>query len=76
MIANFVFWFETYPNSACIKEQQQRSLIIDENSMLIVEKDDSELGYAFTVKPCIPVYQKPPEIAAMEEESVDSSAAN
>lgn len=58
MVANFVFWFETYPNSACIKEDHQRSLMIDDFSMLVVEPDDSELGYSFEVSPCIPVYEK------------------
>lgn len=58
MVANFVFWFETYPKSACIKEQHQRSLMIDDFSMLVVEPDDSELGYSFKVSPCIPVYEK------------------
>lgn len=58
MIANFVFWFETYPQSKCLKEPQQRSLVIDENSMLIVEKDETELGFTFSVKPCIPVYEQ------------------
>lgn len=56
LVATFIFWFETYPYSACIKEENQRSLVIDENSMLVVERDESELGFKFSVMPCIPVY--------------------
>jgi hypothetical protein len=53
LIANFIFQFETYPNSACKKAPQQRSLLIDENIMLLVEEDGSELGYRFSVGPCV-----------------------
>lgn len=76
MIANFVFWFETYPQSGCTKEPQQRSLIIDENSMLIVEKDETELGFAFLVKPCIPVYNKSPTTEATVVETPAPSVVN
>ena len=57
MIANFIFWFETYPNSTCQKTPEQRSLVIDENSVFLAQRDDSELGYAFSVQACIPRYQ-------------------
>jgi hypothetical protein len=54
MVATFIYWFEAYPYSKCLKLPQQRSLIIDENLMLLVEKDKSELGYKFSVQECIP----------------------
>lgn len=54
MVATFIYWFEAYPYSKCLKLPQQRSLIIDENLMLLVEKDKSELGYNFSVQECIP----------------------
>lgn len=53
LIASFIFQFETYPKSACKKAPQQRSLLIDENIMLLVEEDESELGYHFSVGPCV-----------------------
>jgi hypothetical protein len=52
VIAGFIYHFETYPKSACIKLPQQRSLPIDENLILLVTKDDSSLGYQFSVGPC------------------------
>ena len=52
IIAGFIFHFETYPRSACIKAPNQRSLFINENLILLAEEDDSELGYKFSVGPC------------------------
>lgn len=52
LIAHFIYHFETYPYSACEKSAQQRSLPIDENLILLVEKDESEFGYHFFVAPC------------------------
>lgn len=52
LIAFFIYEFETYPYSACKKQPEQKSLIINENSVLLVEKDDSELGYKFMVAAC------------------------
>jgi hypothetical protein len=57
MVATFIYWFEAYPYSKCLKLPQQRSLIIDENLMLLVEKDNSELGYKFAVQACVPRYE-------------------
>jgi hypothetical protein len=57
LIASFIFNFETYPYSACKKTPEQRSLPIDEHVVLIVEKDDSELGHHFFVKPCVGNYE-------------------
>ena len=53
VIAGFIYHFETYSKSACIKLPEQRSLPIDENLMLLVIKDDSNLGYQFSVGPCV-----------------------
>lgn len=57
LVATFIFWFETYPYSACVKADNQRSLIIDDYSMLVVERDESELGFKFSVLPCIAKYK-------------------
>ncbi|WP_252732287.1 hypothetical protein [Paraglaciecola arctica] len=56
VIAGFIYHFETYPKSACVKRPEQRSLPIDENLILLVTKDDSVLGYAFSVGPCVGNY--------------------
>ncbi|MFT5838431.1 MAG: hypothetical protein ACI9UT_000924 [Flavobacteriales bacterium] len=53
LIAGFIYHFETYPKSACKKRTEQRSLPIDENLILLVTEDDSELGYQFSVGPCV-----------------------
>ncbi|WP_293748496.1 hypothetical protein [uncultured Paraglaciecola sp.] len=53
LIAGFIFHFETYPKSACKKAPEQRSLPIDENLLLLVSADDSDLGYQFSVGPCV-----------------------
>ena len=56
LIAGFIFHFETYPKSACKKSPEQHSLPIDENSILLVTEDDSDLGYLFSVGPCVGNY--------------------
>lgn len=53
VIAGFIYHFETYPKSACIKLPEQRSLPIDENLLLLVSRNESSLGYQFTVGPCV-----------------------
>jgi hypothetical protein len=53
IFSRWVVHFETYPSSACKKEPHQRSLPIDENLLLLAEKDDSEFGYKFSVGPCV-----------------------
>lgn len=57
LIAAFIFYFETYPNSMCKKKPGQHSLVIDENAVLLVEKSDNDLGYTFTVEECVHVYE-------------------
>lgn len=61
LIANFIYHFETYPHSKCAKEPGQRTLVIDEYSMFVAQRDDGELGFSFTVAPCTPRYSKPKE---------------
>ena len=56
IVANFIYWFEAYPKSMCHKTDAQRSFILDENSVLLVEPDDSELGFSFSVAACKPLY--------------------
>tara|TARA_R110002153_G_scaffold46985_4_gene132778 strand:+ start:5020 stop:6078 length:1059 start_codon:yes stop_codon:yes gene_type:complete len=56
IIAGFIYHFETYPKSACKKLPEQRSLPIDENSILLVTEDNSALGYQFSVGPCVGNY--------------------
>jgi hypothetical protein len=57
-IAGFIYHFETYPKSACLKLPEQRSLPIDENLILLVTRNDSSLGYEFSVGPCIGNYSE------------------
>lgn len=52
VIASFIYHFETYPKSACVKLPEQRSLPIDENLILLVTKDESPLGYRYSVGHC------------------------
>lgn len=73
IVATFIYWFETYPNSGCVKAENQRSLVIDENSILVVERDKSELGFKFAVLPCVPKYQdvQIPAVQAPETQTLD-----
>lgn len=59
MIARFIFHFETYSNSVCKKKPEQKSLIINENFILLVERDESELGFKFSAGPCIGRFEEP-----------------
>lgn len=53
-IANFIYRFETYPYSACAKEDNQRVLTINENMVFVAERDESEaLGIKFSVIECV-----------------------
>lgn len=55
VIASFVFNFEAYPNSACMKEPEQRSVYIDENMVLVITRDENaDYGYRFEVALCQP----------------------
>lgn len=57
LIAGFIYQFEAYRFSACRKAANQRVLTIDENTIFVIERDNSqELGYKFSVAPCIPAW--------------------
>jgi hypothetical protein len=67
VIASFLFNFEAYPNRACKKEPEQRSVIIDENMVLIISRDESaDYGYRFEVALCEPRVGVNP-VAVIEE---------
>lgn len=61
-IAYFIYFFETYPSSACQKNANERVLPIvslNEESMLSATlAPGSDLGVEFSVKPCIPHYSE------------------
>ena len=61
IIAGFIYQFETYPYSACKKSSAQRTLWLDEESVFVAEKDDSALGYRFSMLPCEYDYENSPE---------------
>lgn len=56
LIARFIYQFETYTNSACAKQDDERVLTIDDYSMLVATRTETALGVGFAVKPCVPVY--------------------
>ncbi len=57
IIAHFIFYFEAYPKSACQKMPDQRSVVIDENSILLISKNpESHSGYDYRVAKCEPRY--------------------
>lgn len=54
-IANFIFYLEAYPYSACQKSDEQRSVIIDENMLLLISKNEDALhGFDYEVARCEP----------------------
>ncbi|MFC3121365.1 hypothetical protein [Agaribacter flavus] len=58
IIADFVFFFEAYEYSACKKDKEQRSVIIDDFSVLLISiNTDMPYGYEYEVVKCIPVYE-------------------
>ncbi|WP_051275353.1 hypothetical protein [Aestuariibacter salexigens] len=58
LIAGFIYQLETYPYSTCRKADNQRVLTLDEYSMLVSERDDSELGYKFSIQACVQVHKE------------------
>lgn len=55
IIANFIFYFESYPNSACLKLENQRSVMINEDLVLLISKnEEAEHGFDFEVQECVP----------------------
>lgn len=54
LIADFIFYFEAYPYSACVKEPEQKSVILDDYTVLLITKNSEALhGYDFIVAKCI-----------------------
>lgn len=57
MIAHFIFYLESYSRSACTKAEDQHSVIIDENMVLLIRKNEEALhGYDYEVTECVPRY--------------------
>jgi hypothetical protein len=58
MIAHFIFYLESYSKSACVKAEDQHSVVIDENMILLIRKnEENPIGYDYEVKACQPRYQ-------------------
>lgn len=54
LIANFMWYFEAYPNSFCEKPEEVRTVPIEEGVVLFVYQDESqEIGYRYDVSQCI-----------------------
>ncbi|WP_371195091.1 hypothetical protein [Glaciecola sp. SC05] len=55
IIANFIFYFESYPSSACIKSDLQRSVMINEDLVLLISRNEQAIhGYDYEVRECLP----------------------
>lgn len=53
IIAKFIFYFEAYPRSACIKADNEKSVILDDYTVLLISaNDEAEHGYDYIVKKC------------------------
>lgn len=54
LIADFIFYFEAYPYSACVKEPEQKSVILDDYTVLLITQNSEAVhGYDFIVAKCI-----------------------
>lgn len=63
MIAHFIFYLESYSQSACMKAQDQHSVIIDENMILLIRKNDEAVhGYDYEVTKCTPNLKAPSQV--------------
>ena len=52
-IAGFVYYFETFPLSQCVKSEDERVKLINEEDILVAREDpESDTGYQFTVRKC------------------------
>lgn len=51
-IAAFVYYIEAFEYSQCEKTDKERVVSIGEYDILAVERDDSDIGYKFSVRPC------------------------
>ncbi|MCP3429683.1 hypothetical protein [Opacimonas viscosa] len=58
-IAMFIYYMEAYPYSACQKTSNQRSVILDDFSVLLISKNpEAKNGYDYVVQKCEPRYPK------------------
>jgi len=54
VIAKFIFYFEAYPRSACIKSDNEKSVILDDYTVLLISENNSAIhGYDYIVKKCV-----------------------
>ncbi|SFC88676.1 hypothetical protein [Pseudoalteromonas denitrificans] len=51
-IASFVYHFEAFEFSRCKTTNKERAVPINENDILVVEKDDSDIGFKFSARLC------------------------
>ena len=52
-IAEFVYYFEAFGHSQCVKEEDERVISIGEYDILVVRRDkNSEFGFHFSVREC------------------------
>ncbi|MBO1255379.1 hypothetical protein J3L16_06740 [Alteromonas sp. 5E99-2] len=58
MIASFIWYLESYSHSVCKKRDDQKSVIIDDYSVLLISQDEAlPVGYKFEVSECVPLYK-------------------
>lgn len=58
LIADFIYYFEAYQFSSCNKRDDQHSVVIDENAVLLIsENAEAKYGYDFNVVACERDYQ-------------------
>lgn len=51
-IATFVYYVEGFKYSQCEKTEEERVVPLGEYDILAVKRDDSEIGFHFSVRPC------------------------
>lgn len=57
-IATFIYHLEAYPNSMCQKADNERTVILDDFSILLIsQSEESPLGYSYRVAKCHYLYE-------------------
>ena len=57
-IATFIYHLEAYPNSMCQKADNERTVILDDFSILLIaQSEESPLGYSYRVAKCRYTYE-------------------
>ncbi len=57
-IATFIFHFEAYPYSMCQKAENERTVVLDDFSLLLITEDENQpLGYSYRVAKCSYTYE-------------------